>query len=136
MCGIYGEFPFDKKINPSLLINALSHRGPDDNGYLNFNEGIFVHTRLSVIDLSQNAKQPMSSKCGRYHIIFNGEIYNFLELKKDLIKKGYNFYSNSDTEVILVGFQEWKHKLFHKLKRLLALFLFAQRSWQTRSLER
>jgi asparagine synthase (glutamine-hydrolysing) len=115
MCGIYGEFPFDKKLNPNLIINALAHRGPDDNGYLKFDDGIFVHTRLSIIDLSQNAKQPMSSKCGRYHIIYNGEIYNFLELKKDLIKKGYNFYSNSDTEVILVGFQEWKQGLFNKL---------------------
>ena len=82
------------------MINALNHRGPDDNGYLNFSEGLFVHTRLSIIDLSQNAKQPMSSKCGKYHIIFNGEIYNFLELKKDLINKGYIFNSNSDTEVI------------------------------------
>ena len=124
MCGIYGEFPFDKKLNPNLVINALAHRGPDDNGYLKFDEGIFVHTRLSIIDLSQNAKQPMSSKCGRYHIIYNGEIYNFLELKKDLIKKGYNFYSNSDTEVILVGFQEWKHELFNKLNGMFAFSIY------------
>jgi asparagine synthase (glutamine-hydrolysing) len=124
MCGIYGEFPFDQKLNPNLIINALAHRGPDDNGYLKFDDGIFVHTRLSIIDLSQNAKQPMSSKCGRYHIIYNGEIYNFLELKKDLIKRGYNFYSNSDTEVILVGFLEWKHELFNKLNGMFAFSIY------------
>ena len=124
MCGIYGEFPFNKKLNSNLVINALAHRGPDDNGYLKFDDGIFVHTRLSIIDLSQNARQPMSSKCGRYHIIYNGEIYNFLELKKDLIKKGYNFYSNSDTEVILVGFQEWKHGLFNKLNGMFAFSIY------------
>ena len=124
MCGIYGEFPVNKKIDPSILIDALSHRGPDDNGYLNLNEGIFVHTRLSVIDLTQNAKQPMSSKCGRYSIIFNGEIYNFLELKNELINKGHNFYSKSDTEVILIGFKEWKHELFHKLNGMFAFSIY------------
>ena len=126
MCGIYGEFPFNKKIDPSILIDALSHRGPDDNDYLNFNEGIFVHTRLSVIDLTQNARQPMSSKCGRYSIIFNGEIYNFLELKNELIKKGHNFYSKSDTEVILIGFKEWRYELFQKLNGMFA-FVFHDR---------
>lgn len=92
--------------------------------YLLINDGIFVNTRLSIIDLSQNAKQPMSYKCGRYHIIYNGEIYNFLELKKDLIKKGYNFYSNSDTKVILVNFQEWKHELFNKLNGMFAFSIY------------
>lgn len=124
MCGIYGEFPFKNKIKPGILINALSHRGPDDNGSIAFDEGVFIHTRLSIIDLTTNAKQPMSSKCGRYHIIFNGEIYNFLDIKKDLIKKGYKFFSRSDTEVILVGFQEWKEKLFKKLNGMFAFSIY------------
>ena len=124
MCGIYGEFPFDKKLDPNFIINAISHRGPDDNGYLKFKEGIFVHTRLSIIDLTQNARQPMSSKCGRYNIIFNGEIYNFIELKNELIKKGHNFYSKSDTEVILIGFKEWRHELFQKLNGMFAFSIY------------
>ena len=124
MCGIYGEFPFKNKIDSNILIKALEHRGPDHNDVLNIDDGVFVHTRLSIIDLSQKAKQPMSSKCGRYHIIFNGEIYNFLDLKNDLIKKGYKFYSSSDTEVILVGFQEWKHKLFSKLNGMFAFSIY------------
>lgn len=124
MCGIYGEFPFNNKIEPRKLINSLNHRGPDDNNFLIFEEGIFVHTRLAIIDLSIKASQPMSSKCGRFHIIYNGEIYNFFEIKKFLITKGYQFYSDSDTEVILVGFQEWGINLFNKLNGMFAFSIY------------
>ncbi len=106
MCGIAGIL----SINPTtvqqnklqLMGNALQHRGPDGEGFwINKTHTVgFAHRRLAVIDLSNAAAQPMHYK-NRYSIVFNGEIYNYLELRDDLKKKGYQFTTNSDTEVIL-----------------------------------
>lgn len=85
------------------MTDALQHRGPDGEGLWISNDNIagLGHRRLSIIDLSSNASQPMHSADGRYTIVFNGEIYNYIELKEGLVKKGISFFSNSDTEVLL-----------------------------------
>ena len=108
MCGILGQIAIkgNLKFNKSKFIKCLSylnHRGPDDEGYQVYPGAILGHKRLSILDLSKNGHQPMVSSDGNYVIIFNGEIYNFDELKRDLIRKKYTFSSKSDTEVLLYG---------------------------------
>ena len=109
MCGISGFYLSKKSHSHDFLTkeikkmsNALTHRGPDACGiWVNQKEKIyFGHRRLSIIDLSKRANQPMKSYNERYVIIFNGEIYNFLELK-NLLKENVNFKDNSDTRVLL-----------------------------------
>lgn len=113
MCGICGIINFDNNIidNQELLsfTNSLNHRGPDSNSiFINKNSQIGLgHTRLSIIDISSKGKQPMTSIDGRFSITFNGEIYNYLELKNELVSLGYSFKSNTDTEVLLNSFIEW-----------------------------
>ena len=105
MCGISGYYSrsvdvdLSKELNDSL--NRQLYRGPDaNNTWIDRNVG-FAHARLSIIDLSEGGMQPMHSQDDRFHIVFNGEIYNYKEVKSELVKKGYSFRSNSDTEVIL-----------------------------------
>jgi asparagine synthase (glutamine-hydrolysing) len=107
MCGIFGFIGNLSKEVAMLCTNSLSHRGPDGMGLWRQNGVTLGHRRLSILDLSDNAKQPMSYANDRYWITYNGEIYNFLELRNELKNKGYMFKSNSDTEVILSGFVEW-----------------------------
>lgn len=124
MCGITGYFNFDgrpaKQTTIKEMTKMLDHRGPDGSGVYLDGSIAFGHTRLSIIDLSEKASQPMVSKCKKYIISYNGEIYNYLELRKELIKEGITFKSNSDTEVILNGFIKWKHKLLDKLNGMFA----------------
>ena len=102
MCGIAGIFLFNQDYSDMLMsvkgmTSVLSHRGPDDSGYF-FNERVALgHRRLSIIDLSDNAKQPMFNEDHSLALVFNGKIYNFKELKKFLIAKGHFFKSNSDS---------------------------------------
>ena len=116
MCGISGiisktGFPDKNKI---ISMNGMiSHRGPDQSGYLEYKNTLLGHARLSVIDISDNGRQPMSTD-GRYWIIFNGEVYNFLEIKEELIKRNYNFYSKTDTEVVINSYIEWGDECFNK----------------------
>lgn len=103
MCGIYGTLTF--RIDEQEFVNELNkmqHRGPDDFGVWvsTDNKAILGHRRLAIIDTSTRSKQPMTFD-DRYVIVFNGEIYNYVELKKDLEKKGVVFYTESDTEVLL-----------------------------------
>jgi len=106
MCGICGIYHFDEARTADenalrRMAKSIQHRGPDDEGYL-FDRNLGLgHLRLSIIDLSDAAHQPMFDESGRYSIIFNGEIYNYLELREQLARKGCKFFSNSDTEVIL-----------------------------------
>ena len=123
MCGINGII-FKKneiEIHKILEMNMmLKHRGPDQSGFLKHNNLLLGHTRLSILDLSKKGSQPMSSD-GRYWIVYNGEVYNYLEIKEELIKKNYKFYSNTDTEVILNAFAEWGEKCFEKFNGEWAL---------------
>ena len=127
MCGIFGKI--SKKPITNLhqcvdSLNKLSHRGPDDSGtWISERSNVFLgHRRLSIIDLSDNAKQPMHDNSSRFVIVFNGEIYNFIELKKTLLEKGYLFKNHSDTEVILNSYTEWGSSC---LKYLNGMFSFA-----------
>lgn len=108
MCGILGTIPKTEKNFFKQALDRLKHRGPDDYGIESIKNDITLgHRRLSIVDLSSHGHQPMADHTKRYDIIFNGEIYNFLEIKKLLIQKGYIFHSNSDTEVLLNSYIEW-----------------------------
>ena len=116
MCGLTGAINVDIEDNQlNLILAKLNHRGPDDKGYFfskdNNSSIFFVHNRLEILDIS-NGKQPMISKDGRYSLVYNGEIYNFIELRKKLKNLGYKFITDhSDTEVLIHGFIEWGKKL-------------------------
>ncbi len=123
MCGITGFTWGDKSLIRSIT-DCIAHRGPDSKGYY-VDKGISLgHRRLSIIDLSPKGKQPMFNENNSISIVFNGEIYNFKELKQDLEKKGYAFKSNSDTEVIIYGYEEYGVKIFSKLDGMFALGLW------------
>lgn len=125
MCGIFGIISEDKIAARNIVASAcaqMKHRGPDDYGIYTNGPVTFGHRRLAIIDLSQGAQQPMLSRDGRFSIVFNGEIYNFRELKKELQCAGYKFITNSDTEVLLYAYIEWKEKC---LSRLNGMFAFA-----------
>lgn len=124
MCGIAGIVSFTRNIDLSAPIrrmtDAMAHRGPDADGFF-INENIALgHRRLSIIDLSTAANHPVSDAKGRYQIIFNGEIYNFQEIKQEL--KEYHFNTNGDTEVILAAYDKWGKDA---LNRLNGMFAFA-----------
>jgi asparagine synthase (glutamine-hydrolysing) len=110
MCGIAGIVDYSSSIDQDKvreMADSIAHRGPDDSGYY-FNDNIgLAHRRLSIIDLSDAGHQPMISKCGRYALIYNGELYNYLELKQNLSAKGYEFTSSSDTDVVLNALIEY-----------------------------
>jgi asparagine synthase (glutamine-hydrolysing) len=114
MCGIFGYLGFIEKDLAQACLKTLAHRGPDGHGLWSQSDVTLGHRRLSILDLSENAKQPMSYADGRYYITFNGEIYNFLEIRFELEQKGYHFQSQSDTEVILAAFIEWSEACLDK----------------------
>ena len=123
MCGISGICNFKKK--PSLetvkkMNLELKHRGPDDEGYFTNNYVCLGHTRLSIIDLNKS-KQPMIDENSKNVLIFNGEIYNFRELKNELKQLGHKFITDGDTEVILKSYKEWG---IDCLKRFEGMFVF------------
>lgn len=110
MCGILVSYPASDKVKFEDSLKKLNHRGPDGYKILHLEELSLGHTRLSIIDTSENGDQPMRSYCGRYFITFNGEIYNYIELRDTLLKEGFKFKSNSDTEVIINSFKKWGEK--------------------------
>lgn len=131
MCGVAGYFFSNKNAGQECLtdvlnrmIHVLRHRGPNDTGILEKQGVGLAHARLSVIDLSAAGHQPMSSEDGRMHIVFNGEIYNFRELRSQLIEKGYHFNSHSDTEVILNGYHYWGKEIFTHLRGMFAIAIW------------
>lgn len=145
MCGICGEINFSRGVKAEpiqRMCRVLAHRGPDDEGMVfikgdeclemtgplpsslkqvGFQVGL-GHRRLSIIDLSEAAHQPMTNEDGKIWIVFNGEIYNFQEIRRGLEKKGHSFKSKSDTEVILHAYEEWGVEC---LNRLRGMFAFA-----------
>ncbi len=122
MCGIFGVIAnYDEKYIKS--IDQISHRGPDSFGYYR-QENLFLgHTRLSIQDLSENGNQPMYSADGRYVIIFNGEIYNHNDLRKELLSD-VTFKSTGDTETVLYGFIKYGHKILNKLNGIFAFAVY------------
>lgn len=123
MCGIVGYAGFSpgEETNSQLnrMLDAIFHRGPDDGGHLIHSELGIGMRRLSIIDLS-TGHQPMETKNGRYAIVFNGEIYNYPELTKQLQSKGYHFQTKTDTEVILHLYQEYGADCVHHLRGMFA----------------
>ena len=121
MCGING-FNFQDERLIKEMVGATRHRGPDQEGFYCDNKVSLGHARLSIIDLSDNARQPLWNEDGSLCIIFNGEIYNFQELKKQLLERGHKFRSLSDTEVILHLYED---KGTDCIKELNGIFAFA-----------
>jgi asparagine synthase (glutamine-hydrolysing) len=127
MCGICGKIyhTIDKKVDKALIkkmSSVLTHRGPDDEGvYVKNNVGL-GHKRLSILDLSPAGHQPMSNEDGSIWIVFNGEVYNFLDLREELQKKGHTFVSQTDTETIIHLYEE---KGIECVQDLRGMFAFA-----------
>lgn len=121
MCGILGLIGTRWRPHADVALDALYKRGPDARSLLDLGETILGHARLAVIDIA-GGHQPMRSPDGRYAMVFNGEIYNFAELRRELEALGYGFASRSDTEVLLHGYAAWGEKL---LTRLDGMFAFA-----------
>lgn len=129
MCGILGLVlaeNFTQRCDFQKALSLMNHRGPDGSEIKSYNTPngrIFLgHKRLAIIELSTQGLQPRESSCGRFVITFNGEIYNYLELRNDLIKLGYIFNTNTDTEVLITAWQEWGVDC---LTRLDGMYAFA-----------
>jgi len=125
MCGIAGFVGSGDQKILNNMISAIGYRGPDDRGFfIRENVGL-AQARLSIIDLSSAGHQPMTDDLNNLWIVFNGEIYNFPELKEELLKTGrYQFKSQSDTEFILYAYREWGTKCFEKMNGMFALALY------------
>lgn len=141
MCGLAGFIARSSSnaiCRVGAVLQSLQHRGPDDQGWLSYSRGqvclgrnwtdinkdcevMLLHRRLSILDLSAAGWQPMG-KNGRYYVVYNGEIYNYLELREELEGYGHRFDSHSDTEVLLAAYEEWG---VHALPRFTGMFAFA-----------
>lgn len=154
MCGIVGFLSYDPGITIDktkliLMTDKIAHRGPDDFGYALFNRDVknvvefrsvdepaefqeghlgLGHRRLSILDLSERGRQPIKSDGGYIWLIYNGEIYNYLELRSELEDLGYRFSSNTDTEVVLKSYLAWGTECFGKFNGMWALCFYDRRS--------
>lgn len=131
MCGICGKLNFKKTdpVNPDLIKDmamTLSHRGPDELGFYNDRKIGLGHSRLSIIDLS-GGQQPMHNEDKSIYIVFNGEIFNYIELREELIKKGHTFYTKSDTEVIIHAYEEYGYRCLDHLNGQFAFAIWNKR---------
>ena len=133
MCGIAGYINFNKRnlnFDRKKLLSLMNSRGPDDNGIFNekerdFNLSLF-HSRLTILDDNPRSSQPYKFK--NYVLTFNGEIYNFDEIKKKLILYGYKFETTSDTEVVIKAFDKWKSKSFEKFDGMWSICIYDKNS--------
>ena len=125
MCGIAGIIGSKaNKTNILQMLDSQKHRGPDfTDFYIEENRLALGHNRLSIIDLSNNANQPFTSDCGNFVMVFNGEIYNYIELKKELQSR-YPFKTQSDTEVLLNAYKEWGKSCLDKLNGMFAFAIW------------
>lgn len=128
MCGIAGFVDNKTKTKKEKIIKAMTdkiaHRGPDAEGFYNDSVVSLGHRRLSIIDLSEKGTQPIFNEDKSMVIVFNGEIYNYLEIKEDLLKKGHKFKTETDTEVIIHGYEEYGVNLFSKLRGMFAFVIY------------
>ena len=142
MCGIAGFIAQpghgQSRCAPAVL-NCIEHRGPDDSGWLRYSSAgvergrewkppdhepnvLLLHRRLSILDTSDSGWQPMGTPDGHYYVVYNGEIYNYREIRDELENLGYRFRSRSDTEVLLAAYEEWGTQA---LSRFVGMFAFA-----------
>ena len=125
MCGVAGIVSFDgsdRARDVVRMLDALQHRGPDDEGTLTDGNVYLGHRRLAIIDLSERGAQPMTR--GDASIVFNGEIYNYIELRRELIQLGYQFHSDSDTEVLLNAYFEWGHDCLNHMDGMWSFAIY------------
>lgn len=132
MCGICGLVGQADNEKISSMLRTIAHRGPDDFGiYVSETAGgetiALGHRRLSIIDLSAAGHQPMSSIDGHIWLTFNGEIYNYLDLRQDLLSRGHKFRSNTDSEVIIAAYQEWGEQCVTRLNGMFAFAIWDNR---------
>ena len=123
MCGLAGYIGSQQDGLIEKMTQTLFHRGPDDEGYYSDDEINLGFRRLSIIDID-GGHQPMSTDDGNLLIIFNGEIYNYQELRVVLQKKGYSFHTKCDTEVLIKAFQEYGLDCFKKLNGMFAFAIW------------
>jgi asparagine synthase (glutamine-hydrolysing) len=126
VCGFLAIFSETPNVNRDVAraaLNAIAHRGPDAAGEWHWKSVSLLHRRLCIIDLN-TGQQPMQSSDGRYVIVFNGEIYNFLELRDELIEAGCRFHTRSDTEVILEGYRCWGERVVERLNGMFAFVIW------------
>jgi asparagine synthase (glutamine-hydrolysing) len=129
MCGFVGSFSLNStnsnRTNIAAAMNALEHRGPDAEGFISERFGIghmlLGFRRLAILDISTQSNQPQSSRDGRFEIVFNGEIYNYIELRDELSKLGFKFDTNGDTEVLLSAWEAWGEA---SLNKVIGMFAF------------
>ena len=119
ICGFIGEVKDSKNILKKMM-DKIAHRGPDDEGMYVDEHAALGHRRLSIIDLSHGA-QPMYNETGDISIVFNGEIYNHLDIRKELIEKGHVFANDSDTECLIHAYEEYGTEMVQKLRGMFAL---------------
>lgn len=128
MCGIAGFSLKEKSIKKEIILNLmnrkLTHRGPDGEGFFHNDDISMSHKRLAIIDLNIRSNQPFVDKNNECVLVFNGEIYNYIELKKILIEDGYKFNTTGDTEVLLNSYLKWGTDLFKKIKGMFAFAIY------------
>lgn len=133
MCGICGIYNLSGEPADGQLVrrmgNSIRHRGPDGSGEFVSGPIALGHRRLSIIDLDGGA-QPISNEDGKLQVVFNGEIYNFIELREELIQKGHTFRTRSDTEVIIHGYEEWGRAVVQRFNGIFAFALWDEKRQQ------
>lgn len=130
MCGILGRFyrsPAHRSPLTKHDVATLTHRGPDGSGVYTDSYIQFGHTRLAIIDLTEGGHQPMTYENGRYVITYNGEVYNYLEVRRELEAKGERFVSSSDTEVLLAAYKVWGRECVSRFRGMFAFALWDER---------
>ncbi len=126
MCGIAGFIgPPDHDLLEAMC-ERIAHRGPDDEGYLETESVSLGHKRLSIIDL-EHGHEPMTSRSGKVHIVYNGEVYNFRELRGELESEGWGFSTTCDAEVVLVAYEAWGLRCFERFNGMWALVILDER---------
>jgi asparagine synthase (glutamine-hydrolysing) len=126
MCGITGLFNIGNKNILEEMTSSINYRGPDDNGiewFEKYNSGI-GNRRLAIQDLSESGHMPMANERKNLWITYNGEVYNYREIRNELTSKGYNFYSDSDTEVILKSYEEWGKNCLERFNGMFAFIIY------------
>ncbi len=132
MCGIAGIYGnSDTHATPNIIhrmVSVMNHRGPDDKGLYVDSQIALGHARLSIIDLSEAGRQPMTNEDGAIRMVFNGELYNYVELRKELVAKGHWFRSQSDSEVIVHAYEEWGQGCLNRFNGMFGLAIWDSRS--------
>ena len=135
MCGLAGAWwlhePHDAENRLAGAVHALTHRGPDGNDTLfrRSERGTVAlgHTRLAILDLTDRGRQPMWSRCGRYALVYNGEVYNYVELREELERVGVEFRSSGDSEVLLEAWAHWGPDCLPRLTGMYAFCIYDSR---------